>query len=82
MRVLGVVLALTATAAVLLALPVGDHHGITPIHCTRIDTALMAVGYFVLFFAAIGVGVERAIAIVERPRGTRDDRIPMARVVR
>lgn len=81
-RLLGLVLALTATASVLVMMPVGAHDGITPIHCTTIDVVVSGIGYFVLFMGIIGVLVEQAIAMLQRPTIMRDDRIPIARVVR
>ncbi len=82
-RACGLVLAMAATAAVMLALPIGEHHGITPIHTTHIDGGLFAVGYFLLFSAITLLIAEGAIALLQRPRFARGDaRIPVARVVR
>lgn len=81
MRVLGVVLAICLALSTVLALPVGEHHGITPIHCTRIDTTVMFIGWFVLYAAITTVGVEMMIARLHRPKLNHDDRIPIARVM-
>ena len=82
-RACGLVLAMAATAAVMLVLPISEHHGITPIHTTRIDAALFGSGYFLLFFGIELVVVEWAIVILGRPSfRRRDARLPIARVVR
>ncbi len=79
MRLAGLVLALCLAVSTVLALPVGVHHGITPIHCTRIDTTVMLIGMFLLYGAVIVVSVEGAIAVLARPARTA---LPNARVVR
>lgn len=83
LRLLGLMLAVTATAAVVVAVPITPHHGITPIHTTRIDVALFAGGYFLLFFAIELVLVEWVLVVLSRMSiGRGDARIPIARVVR
>lgn len=79
MRLAGLVLALCLAVSTVLAFPVGAHHGITPIHCTRIDTAVMLSGMFLLYAAVIAVGVEGVLALLARPPRAA---LPIARVVR
>lgn len=81
LRLLGLVIALGLAASAALSVPLENHDGITPIHCTRIDSLIMGVGLFLLFWIPIAVVVER-IAIagfgITQPR---DARLPRARVV-
>lgn len=79
MRGAGLVLALALAITTVLALPVGTHHGITPIHTTRADTTVMLIGMLLLYGAGIMLGVEAAHALLQRPRRAT---LPRARVVR
>lgn len=79
MRFAGLVLALCLAVSTVLALPVGAHHGFTPIHCTWIDTTVMLIGMFLLYGAATVFGVEGVRAFLARPARTS---LPIARVVR
>ena len=77
-RLAGLVLALCLAASPVLAFPVGHHYGVTPIHCTRIDTTLMLIGMFLLYAALIAVSVEGVLALLAR---TARAPLPVARVV-
>ncbi len=79
MRLAGLVLAVCLAVSTVLAFPVGPHHGITPIHCTWIDTTVMLIGLFLLYGAAIVLGVEGVLAVLARPARWL---LPVARVVR
>jgi hypothetical protein len=79
MRLAGLVLALCLAVSTVLAFPVGPHHGITPIHCTAIDTTVMLIGMFLLYAAVIVVSVEGVLVLLARP--TRET-LPVARVLR
>lgn len=78
-RLAGLVLALCLAVSTVLAFPVGPHHGVTPIHCTPIDTTLMLIGMFLLYAALIAVTVEGILAVLARQ--TRAP-LPVARLVR
>ena len=79
MRLAGLVFALCLAVSTVLAFPVGAHHGFTPIHCTWIDTTVTLVGLFLLYGAAIVLGVEGVLAFLARPAHSS---LPVARVVR
>lgn len=81
LRVLGFGLALGLAVMTGLALPVGEHHGITPIHQTRIDSTIMVVGFFLLYWVPIATLVERVVLQEPWKLDRKDDRLPRARVV-
>ncbi len=81
LRLLGFALALGLAISAAGTVPLDKHDGITPIHCTLIDAAVMGVGFFFLFWIPIAMLIER-IAIEQITFARRDTRIPTARVVR
>ncbi len=81
LRLLGFAVALGLAASVVFALPVGNHDGITPIHATGIDTAIMGVGFTMLFWMTIAVVIEHVIAREPKLRRESDRRVPIAYVV-
>ena len=72
--------AMVFALGVCLAFPVGNDIG-APIHATRIDTTLMAIGFFILFWMPLAAAIE--FNAFRRPRLARTRRdFPTARVVR